>query len=64
MASIRDLRRLFEAISNKDWEAARSRAEHLASLEAKRGNQAAARMLRDSLAGHDEPRVAKHLCWT
>src|SRR6185437_11126698 len=49
MASIRDLRRLFEAISNKDWEAARSRAEHLASLEAKRGNQAAARMLRDSL---------------
>jgi len=49
MAPVRDLRRLFEAISRKDWEAAESVAEHLAGLEAKRGNRAAARALRDSL---------------
>src|SRR5215471_7416014 len=49
MASVRELRRLFEAISRKDWEAAQSVADHLAGLEAKRGNRAAARELRASL---------------
>lgn len=49
MASVRELRRLFEAISRKDWEAAQSVAEHLVGLEAKRGNRAAARELRASL---------------
>lgn len=49
MAPVRELRRLFEAISGKDWEAAQSVAEHLAGLEAKRGNRAAARALRDAL---------------
>jgi AAA+ superfamily predicted ATPase len=49
MAPIRELRRLFEAIGRKDWDAAQSVAEKLASLEAKRGNRLAARALRDSL---------------
>jgi SpoVK/Ycf46/Vps4 family AAA+-type ATPase len=49
MASVRELRRLFEAISKKDWDAAQSVAIHLADLEAKRGNRSAARSLRDSL---------------
>src|SRR5205807_7592720 len=49
MAPVRELRRLFEAISRKDWETAQAVAEHLAGLEAKRGNRAAARSLRDSL---------------
>jgi SpoVK/Ycf46/Vps4 family AAA+-type ATPase len=49
MASVRELSRLFEAISRKDWQAAESFAEHFAALEAKRGNRAAARALRDSL---------------
>jgi hypothetical protein len=49
MAPVRELRRLFEAISKKDWESAQSVAEHLAGLEAKRGNRGAARALRDSL---------------
>jgi SpoVK/Ycf46/Vps4 family AAA+-type ATPase len=49
MAPVRELRRLFEAISRKDWDSAQSFAEHLANLEAKRGNRGAARILRDSL---------------
>jgi SpoVK/Ycf46/Vps4 family AAA+-type ATPase len=49
MPAVRELRRLFEAISKKDWDAAHSLAENLAGLEAKRGNRAAARALRDSL---------------
>jgi SpoVK/Ycf46/Vps4 family AAA+-type ATPase len=53
MAPVRELRRLFEAISRKDWDAAQSAAEHLAGLEAKRGNRTAARMLRDSLHHHN-----------
>src|SRR5205807_4902669 len=53
MAPVRELRRLFEAISRKDWEAAQAVAEQLAGLEAKRGNRAAARALRDSLHHHN-----------
>src|SRR4051812_29035203 len=49
MAAIRELRRLFEAISKKDWESAQSVAEQLAASQAKRGNRSAARVLRDSL---------------
>ena len=49
MAPVRELRRLFEAISSKDWEAAQFIAERVAGLEAKRGNRAAARALRDAL---------------
>ena len=49
MAAVRELRRLFEAISKKDWDTAHSVAEHLADEEGKRGNRAAARALRDSL---------------
>jgi SpoVK/Ycf46/Vps4 family AAA+-type ATPase len=49
MAAIRELRRLFEAISKKDWETAQSVAESLAASQAKRGNRSAARVLRDSL---------------
>jgi AAA+ superfamily predicted ATPase len=49
MAPVRELRRLFEAISRKDWEAAQFVAEQVAGLEAKRGNRVAARALRDAL---------------
>jgi SpoVK/Ycf46/Vps4 family AAA+-type ATPase len=49
MAPIRELRRLFEAIGRKDWDAAQSVAQNMAALEAKRGNRLAARALRDSL---------------
>jgi SpoVK/Ycf46/Vps4 family AAA+-type ATPase len=52
MAAIRELRRLFEAISKKDWESAQSVAEMLAASQAKRGNRSAARILRDSLHQH------------
>lgn len=51
MATIRQLRRLFEAIGRKDWESSHAIAEELAKAEAKRGNRTAARALRDSLQG-------------
>ena len=52
MAAIRELRRLFEAISKKDWESAQSVAEQLAASQARQGNRSAARVLRDSLHQH------------
>lgn len=55
MAPVRELRRLFEAIARKDWTSAESTAQHLAAQEAKKGNRAAARVLRDSLQHRNGP---------
>jgi SpoVK/Ycf46/Vps4 family AAA+-type ATPase len=58
MAPIRELRRLFEAIGRKDWDAAQSVAQNMAALEAKRGNRLAARALRDSLVSKNGSSMA------